>query len=116
MSIIKIDSVLESGYLQPFLENNVYSIFTEVGNSERPDTVCGKILEGRIAILVDGTPFCLIVPHLFVENFQNLDDYTLNPVFVSFIILTLVSPVVSDSLENTFDTEIILHSSPLKST
>ncbi len=85
LSNIKIDSVLESGYLQPFLENNVYSIFTEVGNSERPDTVCGKIVEGRVAILVDGTPFCLIVPHLFIENFQNLDDYTLNPVFVSFI-------------------------------
>ncbi len=85
LSEIKIDSVLESGYLQPFLENKVYSIFTEVGNSERPDTVCGKICEGRIAVLVDGTPFCLIVPHLFVENFQNLDDYTLNPIFVSFI-------------------------------
>lgn len=85
LSKIKIDFVLESGYLQPFLENNVYSIFSEVGNSERPDTVCGKISEGRIAILVDGTPFCLIVPHLFVENFQNLDDYTLNPLFVSFI-------------------------------
>ena len=85
LSSIKIDTVLESGYLQPFLENNVYSLFTEVGNSERPDTVCGKISEGRIAILVDGTPFCLIVPYLFVENFQNLDDYTLNPVFVSFI-------------------------------
>ena len=85
LSDIKLDSVLESGYLQPFLENNVYSIFTEVGNSERPDTVCGKISEGRIAVLVDGTPFCLIIPHLFIENFQNLDDYTLNPIFVSFI-------------------------------
>lgn len=85
LSKIKIDTVLDSGYLQPFLENSVYSIFSDVGTCERPDTVCGKIAEGRIAILVDGTPFCLIVPYLFIENFQNFDDYALSPIFVSFI-------------------------------
>ena len=82
---IEIDSVMESGYIQPFLDTNNMSIFPSVGNTERPDTLCGKISEGRIAILVDGTPFCLIVPHLFSENFQSLDDYTLSPFFVTFI-------------------------------
>ena len=85
LNAIEIDMVLESGYLQPFLGPNRLSFFTSVGTSERPDTVCGKLSEGRVAILVDGTPFCLIVPHLFSEHFQSLDDYAMNPFFVTFI-------------------------------
>ena len=55
-----------------------------VGFSERPDTVCGKISEGRVAVLVDGTPNVLIVPYLFVEYFQNMDDYAIRPFFATF--------------------------------
>ena len=51
-------------------------MFSGVGVTERPDSVCGKISEGRIAVLIDGTPSVLIVPYLFVENFQTLDDYS----------------------------------------
>lgn len=82
---IQIDTVLESGYLQPFLEANSLSLFPSVGVSERPDTVCAKIIEGRVAVLVDGTPFCLITPFLFTEHFQSMDDYTMNPFYASFI-------------------------------
>ena len=82
---IKIDTLLEAGYLSPFLENNNdLSLFSGVGITERPDTVCGKINEGRIAILIDGTPSVLIVPHLFVENFQAIDDYTNRAYFATF--------------------------------
>ena len=59
---------MASGYIAPFIERR--GLFNGVGVSERPDTVCGKISEGRIAIIVDGTPNVLIVPHLFIENFQ----------------------------------------------
>ncbi len=70
-------TVLTSGYLVPFLEErNEFSFFSGVGVSERPDTVCGKITEGRIAVLVDGVPSVLIVPYLFAEYFQTLDDYS----------------------------------------
>ena len=59
--------VLASGYLSEYLEDKgCKSVFSGVGISERPDTVCGKLMEGRIAILVDGTPAALIVPHIFV--------------------------------------------------
>ena len=61
------------------------SIFTSVNTTERPDTLCGKIAEGRIGILVDGTPFALIVPYLFIENFQAMDDYTMPPYYASFL-------------------------------
>ncbi len=82
---VEIDVVLESGYLQPFLEHKPVSLFTGVGVTERPDTLCAKINEGRIAILVDGTPFALLVPHLFNEDFQSFDDYAHRPYYATFI-------------------------------
>ncbi len=93
---LPLDVVLDSGYIQPFLENKHLSIFTSVNTTERPDTLCGKISEGRIGILVDGTPFALIVPYLFVENFQAMDDYTMPPYYASFLrILKYIAFVVS---------------------
>ncbi len=80
-----LDIVLESGYLQPFLEGERRSLFTGVDVTERPDTLCGKVAEGRIGVLVDGTPFALVVPYLFAEHFQSMDDYTQHPVYASFI-------------------------------
>ena len=60
------------------------SFFSGIGISERPDTVCGKITEGRIAVLVDGVPSALIVPYLFAEYFQTLDDYSNRAYFATF--------------------------------
>ncbi|MCI9575233.1 MAG: spore germination protein [Clostridiales bacterium] len=81
LASIQINTVLAAGYLSPFLEKP--SIFNGVGLSERPDTVCGKINEGRVAIIVDGTPNVLLVPFLFVENFQSFDDYTTRPFYAT---------------------------------
>lgn len=53
--------------------------------TERPDTLCAKVAEGRVGLLVDGTPYALIVPYLFAENFQSLDDYSHRPYFATFI-------------------------------
>jgi spore germination protein KA len=61
------------------------NIFSTVGVTEKPDTLCGKITEGRVGILVDGTPSAIIVPHLFIENFQSFDDYSNRPYYASFI-------------------------------
>lgn len=80
-----LETVLESGYLQPFLESDDTAPFTGVGTTERPDTLCGKMAEGRIGVLVDGTPFALVIPYLFVENFQSMDDYTQKPSYAGFI-------------------------------
>ncbi len=82
---VKMDVILSSGYLQPYLDEKTRSIFSGVGITERPDTLCAKIREGRIAILVDGTPFALIVPYLFHEHFQSLDDYAQRPYYATFI-------------------------------
>ena len=84
LSMIPLDVVLESAYLQPFLEKRPHSLFSGIGTTERPDTLCAKIAEGRLAILVDGTPFALILPYLFHEHFQTVDDYTHRPVYAAF--------------------------------
>lgn len=72
---INIDAILESGYIEQFIEDAPFSVFSTIGNSEKPDAVVAKILEGRAALLIDGTPFVLTVPMLFIENFQSSDDY-----------------------------------------
>lgn len=83
---IDLDTVLASGYLVSYLEDeHDHSLFSGVGVTERPDTVCGKINEGRIAILIDGTPSALIIPHLFVENFQTISDYSYKPYYATII-------------------------------
>lgn len=82
---IDIDAVLESGYIEAFIEDAPFSPFITVGNSERPDPVAAKILEGRVAILVDGTPFVLTVPYLFLESFQVSEDYYSRPYYATII-------------------------------
>lgn len=72
---IDIDSVLESGYVEQLIEDSSFSPFSTVGNSERPDKVAAKLLEGRVAIICNGTPVVLTVPYMFIEAFQVPDDY-----------------------------------------
>ena len=78
-----LKTVLGAGYLTAFLERG--RVFSGVGLSERPDVVCGKIEEGRVALLVEGTPSVILLPFLFVENFQTLDDYLTRPFYATFI-------------------------------
>lgn len=82
---INIDAILESGYIEELIQDNQYSPFPTVYNTERPDAVASAILEGRIAILVDGTPFVLIVPALFVHFFQSSEDYYQRADISSFV-------------------------------
>ncbi|ADL13572.1 spore germination protein [Acetohalobium arabaticum] len=76
---IEIDGILESGYIEEFIEDNPLSIFSTIGNTESPDKFAAKILEGRIGILVDGTPFALTIPLLFIEHLQATEDYYSRP-------------------------------------
>ena len=84
LKTINIDTVLASGYIQPYFQDHPYSIFSTVGYTERPDTLCGKMEEGRVGILVDGTPMALITPYLLIENFQNIDDYAVGSYYATF--------------------------------
>lgn len=81
---INIDTVFASGYIQKNFQDCPYSIFSTVGTTERPDTFCGRINEGRIGIIVDNTPLALTMPFLFIDNFQNMDDYVVGPYYATF--------------------------------
>ena len=78
---IVIDIIPGAGAVKPFLEEKRLSFFSCAGTTERPDVFCAKIAEGRIGIIIDGTPYAIIVPHLFVENFHSLDDYLNRPYY-----------------------------------
>jgi len=79
ISQIKIDAVLDSSYISKYLGEHEVSIFKQVGNTEKPDILAGKILEGRVAIFVDGSPIALSVPYLLIEDFQSASDYYNSP-------------------------------------
>lgn len=75
LSELKVDSVLESGYIEQYIEDFPFSPFATVGHTEKPDVAAGKILEGRVALVVDGTPIVLTVPYLLIESLQSSEDY-----------------------------------------
>lgn len=72
---IDIDAVLASGFLEQLIEDQTWTTFPTTYHSERPDVVTSHILEGRVAIVVDGTPFAVTVPAIFIQFFQAPDDY-----------------------------------------
>ncbi|MFD0673171.1 spore germination protein [Cohnella sp. GCM10027633] len=76
LSKIDIDAVLDSGYLEQYIEDNHYSPFPQVQYTERPDKVAANLLEGRVAIMVDGSPMALLVPTVFNQFYQTVEDYT----------------------------------------
>ena len=76
---MQIDAVLDSSYVAKFLGEHKRSVFRQVGNTEKPDILAAKILEGRVAIFVDGSPIVLTVPYLLIEDFQSPSDYYNSP-------------------------------------
>ena len=75
LKLIDIDGILDSHYLISFLEEKKGSIFKQIGKTEKPDIAVAKILEGRIAIMIDGSPVVLTLPFVVLEDLQNSDDY-----------------------------------------
>lgn len=78
LSSIDIDGILDSNYLNELIRDHRFSLFKTCGSTERPDVVASKLLEGRVAIMVDGSPVVITVPYLFSESFQSDEDYYLN--------------------------------------
>lgn len=72
---INIDSVLESGYIEEFIQDNPFSPFPQLLSTERPDVAAANLLEGRVALLIGGTPFVLIAPTTFFSLLQSPEDY-----------------------------------------
>ncbi|MBQ8920987.1 MAG: spore germination protein [Oscillospiraceae bacterium] len=85
LSTLPLETVLSSGYVRPFLEESDMQLVHSIGTTERPDILCAKLLEGRVGILIDGTPHALVIPQLFCETFQTMDDYNYPPAYATLL-------------------------------
>ncbi|SDX50578.1 spore germination protein [Paenibacillus sp. CF384] len=111
---IEINGVIDSAYIEEWIENNSFSLFPQVQNTERPDIVTASLLDGKVALLTNGTPFALILPITFWSGLQSADDYFERFVFIILTrvvryIMTFISfalPAIYVSL-STFHPEMI---------
>lgn len=83
LNSLDIRFILDSNYIEASLKKQ-HSFFDTIGYTEKPDEVAAKLFEGRIAIIVDGTPFVITAPYFFLENFQMPDDYYINKYYTNF--------------------------------
>ncbi len=111
---LQVDSILDAGYIEQYMEDAPFSLFATIGYTEKPDVAAAKILEGRIAIVTDGSPFVLTAPMLFIESFQTAEDYYIRPFFATFarllrylaFIISVYAPAIYIAL-TTFHQELI---------
>lgn len=82
---IKIDGVIDSYYLLSLLADRPDSMLKQIGCCEKPDIVAGKLLEGRVAVIVDNSPIVLTIPFVLLEDLQNSNDYYTNYIYSSFL-------------------------------
>jgi len=109
ISAINIDGVLDSHYIVQYLEEHKDSMFKQIGNSEKPDIIAAKLLEGRVAVLVDGSPIVLTVPFIYVEDIQSSDDYYSNSKRASFVRWIRIISILISVLSPALYIAIILH-------
>lgn len=81
----KPEMLLDSSYFVPWLLPVKYRFFTPVSYTERPAVAAAKLCEGKIVVLVNGSPSAMVLPALFAENFECLDDYGTTAFFSSFL-------------------------------
>lgn len=82
---IDIDTVIDSAYIGQLIEDNKGSLYPQYYSQEKPDIVAGKLAEGRVAVIVDGSPMVLTFPCLLVESFQDAEDYYRKPYRTTFL-------------------------------
>ncbi len=82
---IDIDGIVDSSYIAKLLEERKYSLFKQTGGTEKPDILAQKLLDGRVAIIVDGSPTVLTLPFLLIEDFYDSEDYYRRPIRTSVI-------------------------------
>lgn len=82
---IDIDFLFSSGMLENLIKDNLNNFFPEIIATERPDRTCNYLLNGRIAIIVNGSPYALIVPAIIIDFLSSVEDLNLNFIFANFL-------------------------------
>ena len=82
---VRIPVLLDSAYFASFLKKDKLNLFPAAAYTERPATACARLCEGKVVILVSGSPNAMVVPSFFSEHFESLDDYSSGAVFAGLI-------------------------------
>ena len=110
---IDIDGILDSGNLREYLVNEK-SAFPQVQSTERPDLVCQSLLNGKIAIIVENSPFVLLIPAVFIDFVHTPEDYYQKPLNISLtrilkfisLLITIFTPAIYIAI-TTFDQTVV---------
>lgn len=93
---IQIDNIPDSSYVAAFLTPHKHGIFHNLGKTEKPDVFAAKLSEGRVGILVDGSPIALTAPFLLMEDLQSSEDYFITPFMATiFRLLRMIAIFVA---------------------
>lgn len=107
---IDIDGIPDSSYISKFISDDGKSLFKHTGTTEKPDIMVAKMLEGRIGILVDGSPIAITLPYLIIEDFQTPEDYYISVFRANFIrILRVLSLFIAVLLPAFFVAAQLFH-------
>ena len=107
---INIDAINNTGELSDFFEDRPYSLFPQTFLSERPDSTASHILQGKLAIILDHSPFAMIVPFTFFTFFHSVDDYNFRWITSSFVrLLRFLSLIVAVGLPSLYISIISFH-------
>lgn len=87
---IDIDGIIESGYIEQIIEDNIFSPFPQIQSTERPDAVAAAVLEGKVGIIVDNSPYVLIVPGTLLSMLHSSEDYYQRWVVATFVRMTRI--------------------------
>jgi len=85
LEAVDVDAVLSAGALDQYIESYTYTLFPQADSTERPDRAIGNMMEGRILLILEGTPMVLVYPATFMQFFQAVEDYTQRTVLSSFV-------------------------------
>ncbi|WP_410512848.1 spore germination protein [Paenibacillus sp. BR2-3] len=77
ISSVRLEGILDSNYLTENIKDRPLSIFPTLQTTERPDVVADALLKGKVAVIVNNSPFALILPFTFWNAFQSIEDYYL---------------------------------------
>ncbi|MBX4261430.1 spore germination protein [Clostridium estertheticum] len=104
---IDLDAVLSAGKLEQYIEDYAYTVFPQAYSTERPDRAIGNMLEGRIVLIIEGTPMVLVYPAIFMQFFQAVEDYTERTVVSSFVrLLRILAAIIIITLPSIYLTLI----------
>ncbi|MEK5237475.1 spore germination protein [Paenibacillus sp. FSL L8-0470] len=111
---ISLDWIISTGFIQELTEDNSFSIFPQLINTERPDHTSAYLLDGYVAILLDGDPTALILPASFFSFYQTPDDYNNRWMIASFVrFIRLIGFVTAFQLPALYIATVSFHSNVL---